>query len=233
LTEPFALTSNSAGFFHNEPHAPRQKLGIGSSAAVCTATYHALADLLKRTPSLAEAMNLHRDFQGGKGSGLDVAASWTGGFIRFRDGQTSNLDWPGQLHWQVVWTGNSASTPAALSSFSQWRQRGDTHVLTELGEISHTLSEDISLVNLERYVTCLRALDRAASLNIFTQDHERLATIASAKGLLYKPCGAGGGDIGLACGEDPQALADFCTDAARDNYIPLALETAPHGVKAG
>lgn len=233
LAGAFSLCSDSTHFFTTtSPEKSAQKLGIGSSAAICTATYLALATAFKKSPSFTEALTAHQQFQGGKGSGLDVAASWHGGFIEFQNAQARPLTWPANLYWRVIWTGASASTNAALNDFGAWQQTQNTETLTALGQASTKLCKDISLANLMAYSQCLRAFDEAAQLNIFTQDHRQLATIASAHGLTYKPCGAGGGDIGLVCGSDPQALEAFCTVAAKENYLPLNMETAPDGVQA-
>lgn len=233
LPSAFQVCSDSSDFFAPQiDRQPRQKLGIGSSAAVCTATYLALAEHLHKTPSLAEALAIHHRFQGNKGSGLDVAASWHGGFIRYQENTATPINWPENLHWRVIWTGTSASTGRSLTNFAKWREQSSTATLTALSVASSTLCNNISLTNIGAYTDCLRALDEAAQLNIFTHDHQRLATIATAHDLIYKPCGAGGGDIGLACGADAKILDAFCATVATENYLPLNLETAPNGVKA-
>lgn len=229
LPQPFTLSSDSRAFAHSDG----TKLGLGSSAAVCTATYIALAKLLDKPTSEAEAIAAHRAFQGGRGSGLDVAASWHGGVIRFDQGVSNAWQWPAHLHWQAIWTQHAASTTSALGHFEQWRQSQDNSALQRLSETATALFEDPSLAGLAQYAAHLRMLDDAAQLNIFTPEHNRLATIADAHGLVYKPCGAGGGDIGLACGEDPQALEAFARAAAGEHFVPLDLEIARHGVTAG
>ena len=226
--QTFTLGSDSSTFYEKA----NAKLGIGSSAAICNATYFGLAAMLDKPAKLEEAIVIHRDLQGGLGSGLDVAASWCGGAITFQNGSTETLALPSDIYWRVVWSGQSAATPASLSTFDQWRQSGDTKILSTLGELSTALcAQPFSLDLLTSYIACLRHLDQAASLNIFTPQHERLATIASAHGLLYKPCGAGGGDIGIACGPDPTALDAFQAAASRQQFVPLDLEIATHGVK--
>ncbi len=229
LPPPFSLSSDSRAFQHNDG----TKLGLGSSAAVCTATYMALAKLLDKPTSEAEAIAAHRAFQGGRGSGLDVAASWHGGVIRFAQGTSNPWTWPTHLHWQAVWTQHAASTTNSLGHFEQWRQSQDTSALQRLSDTASALFVDPSLAGLAQYAEHLRMLDDAAQLNIFTPEHNRLATIADAHGLVYKPCGAGGGDIGLACGEDPQALEAFARAAAGEPFVPLDLEIARHGVTVG
>jgi phosphomevalonate kinase len=65
------------------------KLGLGSSAAVLVAWAGAFAAFAHARgtgvapPHVAALIELHRQFQGGRGSGLDVAASFTGGAITF------------------------------------------------------------------------------------------------------------------------------------------------------
>jgi phosphomevalonate kinase len=225
----FALASDTSSFYHRRG----EKLGIGSSAALCVATCHAMAHLIDTTATLEDAIAVHRLFQGGTGSGLDVAASWHGGVIRFQQGVATCWTWPAQLGWQVVWTGASAATHAALGQFAQWQAEGDTTALTDLAAAAHRMFDQPTLASLEAYSHSLRAMDVAAQLNIFTPPHQRLATIAADHGLVYKPCGAGGGDIGLACGMDQDALAAFARAASDAHFVPLDLEIAPHGVKAG
>jgi len=226
---PFALASDTRSFYHT----PGAKLGIGSSAALCAATCHAMAHITDTTATLDDALAVHRLFQGGSGSGLDVAASWHGGVIRFQHGAATGWTWPTQLYWQVVWTGASAATQAALGQYARWQAEGNTASLTDLAAAAHHLFDQPTLASLEAYSQRLRAMDVAAQLNIFTPPHERLATIAADHGLVYKPCGAGGGDIGLACGMDQDALAAFAQAAREAHFVPLDLEIAPHGVKAG
>jgi phosphomevalonate kinase len=227
--QPFSLCSDTSAFYSDGG----AKLGIGSSAAVCNATYTALCRLLDQPASEAEAIQIHRTFQRGKGSGLDVAASWHGGVIRYQSGHSSSWQWPASLHWRVVWTGTSASTVSSLGDFNSWRQQGDQQELIELAALSSALFDNPDLTHLQAYCDQLEALDNAAQLNIFTPEHRRLATIAQQHGLVYKPCGAGGGDIGLACADDPQALDAFAAAAKHQQFVPLHLEIASHGVRAG
>jgi phosphomevalonate kinase len=226
---PFELLSDTRAFFADNG----AKLGIGSSAALCTATYVAFCRLLELPASEQGAIAAHRAFQGGKGSGLDVAASWHGGVIRYENGAGTPWTWPADLHWRIIWTGTSASTLDSLGDFSAWRRQGNLSILDDLQQSCTALFEEFDLEGLHSYCSQLQALDADANLNIFTPGHQRLATIASAQGLVYKPCGAGGGDIGFACGDDVDALEAFAAAAATEQFVPLDLEIANHGVRAG
>ncbi|MFT7653665.1 MAG: phosphomevalonate kinase [Candidatus Azotimanducaceae bacterium] len=214
--------------FHD---ARGRKLGIGSSAAVCVALYRGLAELLNKKTSLAEAIELHRAFQQGSGSGLDVAASWLGGTIRFQQGDAVAKTWPDDLNFCVVFTGQSASTYAQVHAFSSWREKADTHTLAELVACSQALDEKFTYQKLERYIHQLRQLDRAAKLNIFTPEHEALSDLAQRCEIIYKPCGAGGGDIGMAFAQTSsgnESLARF-KSLAREKFDVLDVNIAkPH-----
>ncbi len=211
------------------------KLGLGSSAAVCVATTALLGHLLQQTITVHDALEAHRQLQGG-GSGLDVASSWHGGIIRFeRTADTPDIaavTLPADLYWQVVFTGTPAVTAAHVSNFNVWRENQDTGALDTLADASRALfsaSRDLDI--WRSYAQALRELDVNAGLNIFTQEHAQLATIAAAHGMVYKPCGAGGGDIGIAVGHDPAAVAAFTAAARAQNFVPLDLEIATDGVR--
>lgn len=223
---PLRITTDSSDFYYRH-----RKLGLGSSAAVCTATYRLLCQITGRRQSLPEVLAIHKKWQGGKGSGLDVASVWHGGLIHFQQGQATPAIMPPGLHWQVIWSGTSAKTTDHISHFKQWLNSANTQPLDELTTISQSLCDTgPTLSRLSDYCQALNTLDRAAFLNIFTQEHTRLGTLAAASGVLYKPCGAGGGDIGIAFSDDPLALTHFRQQADASGFLPLALETATHGV---
>lgn len=209
------------------------KLGIGSSAAVCTATCAALGKLVGRSVSFTEALAAHRLLQGSRGSGIDVAASFHGGVLRFQDGQPSPTRWPTTLRFQFFWTGVSASTTSHLNTFAEWRATSDERPLNRLGNACAELFEHTDLARLGNYVDCLRALDAEARLGIYTQPHQRLHELAISWQVVYKPCGAGGGDIGVAFAndEDQKALEDFTRAATQLSFHPLSLEIATHGIE--
>lgn len=238
-----AINSDSGKFFADARHAqtdgrraanPKDtalKLGIGSSAAICNASYVALCTLSGRKPSLEEALALHRRWQHGKGSGLDIASSWHGGVIQFQAGRPTPAALPKNLHWQLIWSGRSASTADHINSFEQWRARGQTQALDDLVVASQQLCQtSISMAHLRDYQSALATLDQHAQLNIFTTEHTRLVKLATASGVLYKPCGAGGGDIGIGFADDPHALRRFRQEARSAGFQPLTLEMAKYGV---
>ena len=207
------------------------KMGLGSSAALCCSIYSGLCQALEHEPRWHEALRAHRRWQGGTGSGLDIAASWHGGFIRYQRETATPTHWPKDWRFAIIFTGKSASTPSQVTKFSEWDSDEKKNRLDALCDASENLFNNANLDNLRDYTRRLRALDRAGNLNIFTQEHERLATIASDLKMVYKPCGAGGGDIGIAITESPDLLQTFCTQAAQAGFTALDTEIAPDGIQ--
>lgn len=214
------------------------KLGLGSSAALCTAACAAFARLLGREATFAEAHAAHVSWQGGHGSGIDVAAAWHGGTLRFQrpaDSDTVTASpWPlaPGLAIRFVFSGRSARTRNHLERLRHWQRAGGRDELDALTAASAALFESADPLDaLSRYVAALEQLDRAASLGIFSEPHRQLAQLAMTAGVVYKPCGAGGGDIGAAFASDAAAADRFTRLAADHGFLPIALETAPDGIE--
>ena len=74
-------------------------------------------------------------------------------------------------------------------------------------------------------------LDQAAGLGIYSEAHAHLSELASAAHLVYKPCGAGGGDLGVVFAHSPDALSAFENQVERAGFTIMKLELAIHGVQ--
>ncbi|MEQ8207635.1 MAG: hypothetical protein RIA65_15785, partial [Woeseia sp.] len=156
------------------------KFGLGSSAALSVA----LAALLTRQHGpelLPAALAAHTAFQGGEGSGVDIACAIHGGVIGYsRDpAAVEMLSWPEGLHVSLLWSGAPAGTtakiqqlkaglrdPARLASLRSlcaeasallvcWRQNNVTELLAQF----------------EVYARALHDFDRDQSLGIFSAGH--------------------------------------------------------------
>jgi phosphomevalonate kinase len=219
------LRLDTAAFFWRQGDK-NEKLGLGSSAALTVALASALAhragraDLLAdRTDWLRLLLRLHRDFQSGRGSGLDVAASLLGGVIDYRldeagHPQATPVQWPAELQTVMVWSGRSASTSRFLADLERWRQAepaAAADLFTALtatarqAECAVQLADSLQVMeSAGKYAALLQALGEIARIPIFTAEHlairNALAASAGAPlpGVVYKPCGAGGGDLGMA-----------------------------------
>jgi phosphomevalonate kinase len=211
-----------------------RKLGLGSSAAVLVALVGAFFDALSLPidiPGISRfCYAAHRGFQGGQGSGVDIAAAIHGGALSNRmnksDADLSNvgLVWPGRLFIVPVWSGESASTVELLSMFEAYRSQNPDSFGRHMRQLQDhaeqvftawlNQSVDDILVNLDGYQAALRKLDSEAGMGIVTDAHERLRRIAERHGAFYKTSGAGGGDFGFAFTKSREVAA-----AAREDFL--------------
>ncbi len=190
-----------------------QKLGIGSSAALTAALVAALGGDVYH-----EALAAHRRLQGGKGSGVDVATSVHGGLIeyRMREAAVKQLEWPDGLALRFIWSGVAASTTdrlARLAASSGGASRSAL-MLTAADMAEAWRSGDAArvLAAYVPYIGTLRQFSVDHELGIFDAGHEELTDAASRAGLVYKPAGAGGGDIGTLLGPGDDALDAFVAE---------------------
>ncbi len=225
-TNPVEIVLDSRAFRTTRGDGAWEKLGLGSSAAITVALVgalvaHAGQSALRREALFELCAAIHRGFQGGKGSGVDVAAAVYGGVIALTAERTAAsvraLAWPPGLHWLAAWSGEAAATMALLGRFEAFLRadpvRFERHVC-ELGALAATTlgaweRGDVALLleSLADYDDALRALDDGARIGIYTPAHRRLAAAAGEAGAVYKTSGAGGGDFGVAFADSPEVIA--------------------------
>ena len=232
--------------FYLEHAGSRVKLGLGSSAALTAAllgALHAYASL--PPPTLDQGIRVHRAIQGGHGSGIDVAASLTGGLSRFRlEGDSARvlpMALPPGLHWCCVYSGRPASTGAMLSKIAAWRERAPLEFTQRMHELATLSSRGIDAVTsndaaaflavLHDYARALVRLGEAANADIASREHRALGALAASCGCTYKSCGAGGGDAGVTFAVEDKRLREFSTRAARAGFHVIGLEADPEGLE--
>ncbi len=240
---PFHAQLDTSALFAAGPSAI--KLGLGSSAALAVALAGALhAWVGADAPELARLSSAHRRVQDGRGSGLDIAASLCGGAIvyRLQDGpQVTPVDWPADLLLTCVWTRRSASTGDFLRRLATWRVDAPAQHAALLGELSScAATAAAAMLNgalndlldaLAHYATLLARLGEASDLDIVCAEHRALAAIAADCGVVYKSCGAGGGDLGIALSTDADRLRAFALRADDAGMPPLNLRIDPCGLR--
>lgn len=245
----FDLVLDSAALMEQRAGATR-KLGLGSSAALTVALCHALRYYVASqhaavaTPDLAELITIHAGLQGRRGSGLDVAASLYGGLIEYRRSPSPQAvagSLPPELAYCFVWSGHEAATGRLLAELDHWRQnheRAYRQLIESLADIARAGaraardSDAGAFLNaLDEYAGALQALGEASGTDILSAPHRRLRALARQCGVVYKPCGAGGGDIGVGMSRDPGALARFRDGVIAENFQPLTLNSEREGVE--
>jgi mevalonate kinase len=79
----------------------------------------------------------------------------------------------------------------------------------------------------------LRDLGEAIGADIVTAEHRQIGDDAKRHGVAYKVSGAGGGDLGIACALDADALQAFKHSVASRGFRVIDLTAAPHGLIVG
>ena len=206
-----------------------RKYGLGSSAAVAVAL---AANLLNREDVLSEAMAAHRAWQGETGSGIDVACSLSGGLIEYRmaAAEIHSLTWPDELHARLIWVGEPSSTRAKLAKLGA-AEKSASGLAEQSAQIARAWGRRDAQAVLDTYpayIDALRVFDIDHGLGIFDAGHDELVDAAAAENLVYKPCGAGGGDVGVVLCDDIERADAFV--ASHDLYaIDCSLD--PNGVR--
>ena len=235
IDRPNAAITLDTGAFNDV--ASGRKLGIGSSAALAVALAGALSPRATSTDRILEtALLAHRRFQGGRGSGVDIAASAAGGLIEYRQGEMpSALTWAAGLGYALLWSGVAASTSSKLASLGQQAARASRQVLSEASGIVAGLwrqGDAGALIDGYRaYVAALVAFDVDHKLGIFDAGHDALANHSNYDDVVYKPCGAGGGDVGIVLGTDAERVARFAQFAESRGFRRLELALDPQGAR--
>lgn len=243
-TPPCRIELDSAPFYFE--HAGRhEKLGLGSSAALVVALLGALRAHAKLAPpTLAKAMAVHRAIQGSRGSGIDVAAAFTGGLSHFQlhtgTAQVQPAALPAGLHWCCVYSGRPTSTRAMLATVAAWRARAPDAFgqrMHELATISSRGIDAMAANNAAKFLSCLHdyanALARfgeAAGADIASREQRAIGALAADCGCVYKSCGAGGGDVGVTFAVEDTRLRDFATRVARAGFPVIDLDADPQGL---
>jgi len=240
-----------------EQHAGSQiKLGIGSSAAVSVALYRALQALVgdrvsTRDPArdLSTLLPVYRASLEADASGADLAASLYGDLIAVTPNHhglaAQPLSWPEGLFYQPVWTQEAAQTVDFVERFTQWRQsdRCAESLVTELSSRAAQVvvsfqheSPALILEALAGFAQTLRRMDdhivssTASQQRIVSPAHQQLARLADRHGVVYKSCGAGGGDLGVALSDQRQSMQAFVDSLGSIQARPIALtaQTGPY-----
>jgi len=207
-----------------------RKTGIGSSAALTVAL---LAALENSTDVYTKALAAHRRLQRGTGSGIDVAAAVHGGLFEY-EMPTHAVDpfgWPAGLAFRVIWTGVPASTEARIAQLAQHASRPSRSALLlaapRIRDAWRARDADAVLAEYVGYIGVLRQFSVDHDLGIFDAGHDELTDAAMVDGLVYKPAGAGGGDVGMLFGRSDAELEAFLerhADLVCD-VLPCQLET--------
>lgn len=229
-----------------------QKLGLGSSAALSIALLNGIFEFADhpfedKYRLFQQAVRAHYRAQGKMGSGVDIAASAIGGVLQYQitpgdplNAMIEPLDLPENLFMLVVWSGNPASTRELVSRVNAFRQRdaaGFSNILTAMSDISFEGSHAIANAEIDKFLDCvdeyfqrMTELGERSIAPIVTAEHAAIREIAKTAGAVYKPSGAGGGDLGIAFATSPDIIEAAADALAKAGYSPIDAAIAHRGV---
>lgn len=225
---------------------PAGKLGIGASAAVASALTGALSHTAGDQPAsealLQPATQAHNRAQNGEGSGADVATSIMGGVLVFAHGRAPETrEWPSGLHALAVPTGDGADTPTLVGltrRLAEADPAAHEHCIQPLLQLAQHGARALAqgevaraLTIADEYFDALATLGSASQAPIVTETHHQLRRIAARAGGVFKPTGAGGGDLGLVLAGS-ETIAAACAKALTTaGHPPVGLRFGAPGLQ--
>ncbi len=233
-----------------------EKLGLGSSAAL---TAGLVAGLMHATRRTAEeqvdpaalfdmAQSIHHAVQGKRGSGIDIASSSYGGIIEFRrlaDNKSNEVEiiqreMPKDLIILTIWSGTSASTPQMVEQVRRFKQSHKSayeqlisrlHNISSLGCRAFAAQDSTSFIQyINEYFDELVELGERAGTDIISGVHRKIAQLVQDGGAVYKPSGAGGGDIGIALTCSKTIAGQVSENILRSGFQLINLVPSSRGV---
>lgn len=231
-----------------EFHRTGKKLGLGSSAALTAALVAGLLEdtnhwrKMTKSGFLALCLAVHREFQGGLGSGADVAIAVYGGKIAYIPGQLpEQVTLPEKLSLRFIWTGVPAGTTDYITKLYQWREidsKGYNLHLSRLQSLSEAGLSACKAGNADSFVDivseynlALHELSHQAGMMFYNSVHQRLFKTAVDAGCVYKPSGAGGGDFGLIMSTHEGAIEGLEKVLHRDGFSTSLVECSGGGIE--
>lgn len=218
------------------------KYGLGSSGAVAAALCCAWAgDKLDDQQLEQLSHEAHRHFQGGEGSGSDVAASLHGGLLSMHRGTTPT---PMPYHSSMlaslhVFTGKSADTRELVAAWRAWRaERAETSEplvdrLKQLSTLALAAFEDTDhggwLDLIDEWTELCRRVQADGGPEIISREVDTALQILNRFGYAAKASGAGGGDIVLGFAKPNADPAGAERGLASAGLHILDIEIAPTG----
>lgn len=196
-----------------------KKMGLGSSAATIVSLYVAVLALCDEEYSIEGALRLHDDVYT-SGSGIDVATCFSGGVIRFQERKVESISLPSGVRTKVFFVGTSTTTSDRVSLFQQWLSTQPDSTADRIKSASSEVADSVEradefLESLRYFIEIQEFIDNGSRIGIWGPQHRAMKSLANRDGVLYKPSGAGGGDIGLALSTDVEALGHLSNKAER------------------
>jgi len=206
----------------------KNKLGIGSSSATALCTAALVREAVDET-SFQVALDGHRAASGGRGSGIDLRASYAGGVVTCAcqpgPWAPARTELPGYA--LSVWFLGSSSLTSDLigrcKAAPAWPLAvADFGALAKDGLAAWAEGEAAGfLAAVDRFGETMGRLGDDAGVDLLTDPGRKLMDAARAIGGAAKPSGAGGGDVAVAWTPEDETLE---VDGVRRLKLSVDLE---------
>ena len=249
---PFLIRIDTSQFYSGT-----NKLGLGSSSALTIALLVSIVNHLgiekeifaKKYDIFHLACDIHFKAQGNKGSGIDIAAGVFGGINVYNmnmlsekqcSKQISNVPAFSGLLILPIWSGVSSSTRKLLSQVEEYRfnhRKKYEEMMSRLSTLSNSgcvtyagnnLSDFLDII--ADYYKVLMEFSMRSQIPIISDIHQKVAKIVYGSGGIYKPSGAGGGDIGIAFSDSEKIINNIVRELTHNNIQTLELGISETGV---
>lgn len=230
----------------------RVKLGLGSSAAAAVAAAGAV--FATNGQALSDPAVVRRVFEcafdghavvAPQGSGVDVAASAFGGFLRFlRDEGGIHAEpcgVPSDLVIHLVWTGHAARTSDLVARVRELEKREPRRFsasMDRLKELANEFANAFASADAEQvvrlaaaYAEAMASLGKAAGAPIVEARLDAARGLAARFSGSAKPCGAGGGDVAIAFFTETDAASAFELACRQEGLHPIEVYWGARGVE--
>ena len=230
LPEHATLCMDTTGFYSTQ-----RKLGLGSSSCVLVNLYTSLSTLAEIPTNAEDLLKIYRA-TGQNGSGVDVLTSYYGGLIHVRRKTASNEELPDGIYLDFYSVGFSTETKTMVdrfrSAFDDIPVNLQDSFITSANKVADSLTDSLSFfTELQHFVQVYRDVDIEAKLAIWSKPHATMHRLATECGVLYKPSGAGGGDVGVAVATETQNLATLRRKVTDLPVTLLDLQKDINGVR--
>jgi phosphomevalonate kinase len=243
---PCTINLDTSQFYNSVNNT---KLGLGSSAALTVALFIALTEYsgcpVTMPQLFSNAMQIHHRAQGQMGSGIDIAASVYGGILDYsidliEAEEPKHINVFKDIHIVPVWSGKPSSTRYFLSQLNSFRENNRISYQTIMGKLIYLAgsgceaykrqNQNNFLQIVHDYYKTLENLGKASGAGIISPDHAAIAKIVRTAGGVYKPSGAGGGDLGVAFCPSRQIAKNVSSAIENSKYDIIDLQIVPKGV---
>jgi phosphomevalonate kinase len=249
--EPITIEINTDDFFSANGE---NKYGFGSSAAMTVALIKALltAVNLQNDYTIDDffqlAFQIHRKAQGDLGSGIDIAASVYGNVLTYQLSDEKGIPtghgrpvnrWDG-LYVLPIWAGHSTSTRKMVRSVDALKDSSPKifdKIMMELMHCSENGCSSYIKKDRATFFDCIREfnmilseLGKQSNTPIVSEAHSKLIDLISGTDAVYKPSGAGGGDIGVAFCDSDDEVDNIRQKLKRSEFQILDFSIAKDGM---